>query len=724
MSVHGFAELYGYLDSASLWLVCGWVAHDQLSAAPIDAILEFDAGSVTGPTRVAFYERPDLGEQGAGMVVAVSAGAGDPGKLLGVELRQDGAGLTLRPTDTAAHCAATVIAAHARSCLQARPPAQGGRGTDREALRKLLAVRRTAEGYLDLYGYHPESGGAFIVGWVAQSSPPSSVVVSLEASKISRDFAGGDTGALINFHAREDLHGKGRGFVLHVPDLAPSQGAPLAVTLQADGAEITLPASSAMRAIPARDSTPYFASVVGRSDPGPARDALMARASKHRADGSETQAELASGLLIDIDEAIACPPDSLVLCGWMLARPDDVRAIRLRAGGQTIAIDRAKNWWTLSRPDVIATIGETKGFDDPACGFIVRVPLAGALDADAQLEIETGSGETVCISVPPRRLTGIAAIKRLLGSLDVQYTDLDRLFDHILGPPVAALNAERLRAAPEIAEQVWGALPSAPHASVIIPLHGRIDFIEYQMAFFAAYGIGEDVEIIYVLDDPPRTRETQFLCASVFARFAIPFRLLCLSRNLGFAPANRIGLQAASGDYVCFMNSDVFPTDGSWLHRLTGRLAEDASLGAVGPTLLYEDGTLQHGGIDFKRLPQYGAWWFPQHPRKGWRPDGNGGIRYQRAITGACMVLRRGDAIACDGFDSAFVIGDFEDTDLCFKLAQRQLRTAVDRDVTLYHLERQSQAASGSPWRTNLTIYNAWLHQRRWGDLIANALQA
>jgi hypothetical protein len=34
--------------------------------------------------------------------------------------------------------------------------------------------------------------------------------------------------------------------------------------------------------------------------------------------------------------------------------------------------------------------------------------------------------------------------------------------------------------------------------------------------------------------------------------------------------------------------------------------------------------------------------------------------------------------------------------------------------VEMYHLERKSQVAPGAGWRMNLTLYNAWVHQRRW----------
>jgi len=276
-----------------------------------------------------------------------------------------------------------------------------------------------------------------------------------------------------------------------------------------------------------------------------------------------------------------------------------------------------------------------------------------------------------------------------------------------------------LKASPRVSTTQFGTAPKAPRFSVIVPLYGRIDFIEMQLALFATLGLGTDVELIYVLDDPPKSREAQFLAESLYSRFKIPFKLSCLSRNVGFSPANNIGLGLATGQFVCFLNSDVLPTTGDWLDRLAARLEEDTTLGVVGPLLLFEDGTVQHQGIYFKKLTQYSGWWFPHHTRKGFLPPAGGELIREAVITGAAMLLRREDAVAFGGFDEAFAIGDFEDSDLCFKLRQRGLGAAVDCGVRLHHLERKSQVGSAAAWRTNLTIQNAWVHQRRWAQEIA-----
>jgi GT2 family glycosyltransferase len=204
----------------------------------------------------------------------------------------------------------------------------------------------------------------------------------------------------------------------------------------------------------------------------------------------------------------------------------------------------------------------------------------------------------------------------------------------------------------------------------------------------------------------------------VFERFQIPFRLLLLPRNLGFAPANNVGLKAARGEYVCFLNSDAFPITDQWMPRLMDRLAQNPDIGVLGAQLLFEDGSVQHEGCFYRRIPEFGSWLFVEHYNKGRRPTLKQGFQRFDVVTGACMVMKRSLAQELDGFDEAYIVGDFEDSDLCIRVRARNLCCAVDNDIQFYHLERKSQAAPAQNWRMNLTLYNAWVHQRRWSDTL------
>ena len=95
-----------------------------------------------------------------------------------------------------------------------------------------------------------------------------------------------------------------------------------------------------------------------------------------------------------------------------------------------------------------------------------------------------------------------------------------------------------------------------------------------------------------------------------------------------------------------------------------------------------------------------------------------------RAITGACLAMRRVDFDRVGGWDTSYLIGYFEDSDLCLKLQAAGLDVAYLPTVQLTHLERQSFKLLGpDEFRTRVVIYNAVRHQTRWGAFIEQGEQ-
>ena len=86
-------------------------------------------------------------------------------------------------------------------------------------------------------------------------------------------------------------------------------------------------------------------------------------------------------------------------------------------------------------------------------------------------------------------------------------------------------------------------------------------------------------------------------------------------------------------------------------------------------------------------------------------------------VTGACLAMRRADFDAIGGWDTGFLVGDFEDSDLCLKLRAAGKRIVYLPSVVLTHLERQSfKLLGGGDYRTRVVIWNAVRHQQRWHD--------
>ena len=453
--------------------------------------------------------------------------------------------------------------------------------------------------------------------------------------------------------------------------------------------------------------------------------AILRALSQPRFGGNSTLHEVGAPIHMAVDEVIRCGDAGVVLIGWFVAEEGAARRILLRAGQNSFEVELSRAI-RIRREDVSSSIMSQHGLHEPAPGYILFVPGVTEFDDKAHLQIETRDLSVGYVALPKPRLRGVPAMRRMLEAFALRYEDMVRAYDRVIGPAIGGLNAERLRTRVPTADYVFGVQPAEPVVSVIVPLYGRIDFMEYQLALFSREKSNVHHEFIYVLDDPSIRVETLTLAESCFARFGLPFRVVALERNVGYAPANNAGLRSARGRLICFLNSDVFPGNDHWLDAMVARLDADRQLGAVGPTLLFEDGTVQHRGLTYEPLQEFARWLFPMHPGKGMRIPHRRGLEYHRAITGACMVMTRALAESLGGFDETFVIGDFEDSDLCLRIGARGLSCAVDLDVHLYHLERQSQGDMSNAWRFNLTLYNAWVHEGRWrslltGDQLAHA---
>jgi GT2 family glycosyltransferase len=573
--------------------------------------------------------------------------------------------------------------------------------------------REVKLGYIDFFGYSSAAGGWLFNGWVPR--PPDldqSEPVTLSVH-YSQSTASGE--ATLAFYRREDLDHNAVGVIVMLPGNSTRAVGPLQlISFRIDQQEYQARTGDFTNRLSDPEVVePVRLNLLHQALGGRSRDHLLALTARRGFCGQDTLSSLSEPVMMEIDEAVFCPPGGVLLKGWLLAAAGVVRHLRVRCGplAGEVARDCAIR---VERPDVLAAVGAEHGFTDLHCGFAAYVPGAVLKDEPTYLEIELASGEVGFKPLKLSKRAGIDAIRQILTGIDIRHGDIDSIFDATLGPAIASLNTARLRNVPAVEELRFGPAPGQPLCTLIVPLFGRVDFLEYQMAIFSQQADQTPVEIIYVLDDPSKRRELSTLARSVFERFEIPFRVLLLQENLGFAPANNLGLQAAKGQFVCFLNSDVFPISCGWIRSLTEGLHENPDLAIIGARLLFEDGSIQHEGCEYNPVAEFGNWQFIDHINKGRRPMEASGIIRRPAVTGACMMMRRSQAEELGGFDEAFIIGDFEDSDLCLKAQVRGLGCAVHTQVELYHLERKSQAPPSEDWRMNLTLYNAWVHQRRW----------
>ncbi len=716
----GHIDFYGYHISARGFFFCGWISHPWRSGdRPRKIVARLGKDNDVESSFVTFYYREDVKDRGIGFVVFINSSSNLIAQLPQLEIYFSASSHSVFPTADAPCLQDDQLVDWLRDILSG-----GEKDSQRRQMQMLLLgaqseyIRksaRTATGRLDFYGHHSAAGGWLFCGWISEGWHedfcPEQVVASFEEGDVVGD-------AIVVLHPRRDLGGGGEGVIVFIRGQGRPLGALCSISFEVDEIRASLSTGPAVQRLREQELNARIRPILAGSRPGKPHETLVALLNRQPYTGQDTLATLADRIFFEFDDVIFCEPDGVVLMGWFLAKPGAVREIRLRCGPLITIVDLSE-CITLDRPDVLAAVGAEHGFDDPRCGFVIFLPRSVVPNTRIYIEVETHRHEVGFRTVPPPKLAGMAAIRRLLSSFDVRFTDVPRAYDRVIGPAVESLNRSRLAVKPSVGVIDYGAIPSNPRFSIIVPVHGRLDFVEYQLALLSAYPPNVECEFIYVLDDPQKRKEAQFLFASLYERFRIPFRALLLDRNVGFAPANNIGLEFATGQFVAFVNSDVFPGTSDWLERLAARLLAEPDIGAIGPLLLCEDGSVQHQGMYFTALSEFGGWMFGQHEAKGLRYTGGAELRRCISITGACMLMERSLARRVGGFDEAYVIGDFEDSDLCLKLHRMGLACAVDPEVRLYHLERKSQASAALNWRMNMTLYNAWVHEHRWAETIA-----
>jgi N-acetylglucosaminyl-diphospho-decaprenol L-rhamnosyltransferase len=163
-------------------------------------------------------------------------------------------------------------------------------------------------------------------------------------------------------------------------------------------------------------------------------------------------------------------------------------------------------------------------------------------------------------------------------------------------------------------------------------------------------------------------------------------------RNGGFGYGCNLGVSRGHAEFVLLLNPDArLSPEG--LRQLLDALAADSVLGAVGPRIVGQTGSLHFSQRRFPRLrSSFSQALFLQRlaPLANWSDelirDGAAYERHERPdwISGACVLLRRDVAAELGGFDEGFFLYS-EETDLFRRMRARGWEVGYVPDVTAHH---------------------------------------
>lgn len=220
--------------------------------------------------------------------------------------------------------------------------------------------------------------------------------------------------------------------------------------------------------------------------------------------------------------------------------------------------------------------------------------------------------------------------------------------------------------------------PAIPHRAVLASRNGGAPRAKVSIAIAAGGGDGglrRCLASLFELTAHPDF-ETIVVGRGESAPAWLPDRASWLSGEPGAfrrGHANNLGAAAASGDYLLFLDEDVEAVEPDWIERLLLHAALP-DVGAVGPLLARPDGLVDQAGVAIGLRD-------PASPMlTGFPADGDGYYgslpcaREVSALGAECLLVRREELEAEGGFNE-FYSCQYEDYDLCQRLAKRGLKS-------------------------------------------------
>jgi len=231
-------------------------------------------------------------------------------------------------------------------------------------------------------------------------------------------------------------------------------------------------------------------------------------------------------------------------------------------------------------------------------------------------------------------------------------------------------------------------VPGDERVCVVIPTRDRADLLGPCIGSLFERTAYRDFDVL-VVDNGSREDATLELLARWEREQPERFRVLRDPAPFNYPRLNNEAVRAAGAPFVVLLNNDTEVLTPDWMEAMLGQ-ARRPQIGAVGATLVYGDGTVQHAGVVLGILGLAGhAHRFLPATAPGYHCGLQLDTNYL-AVTGACMMIESRKYWEVGGLDETLAVS-YNDVDLCLKLRRAGYRNVFVADARLYHYESKSR---------------------------------
>ena len=223
--------------------------------------------------------------------------------------------------------------------------------------------------------------------------------------------------------------------------------------------------------------------------------------------------------------------------------------------------------------------------------------------------------------------------------------------------------------------------------SIIIPFRDKLHHLRKCLESLLVYTEYPNTEILLVDNDSTDPEIPGYL--RVLSEEHSFIRVLHFGGSFNYAAINNYAVERATGEYVLFLNNDIEINQKAWLKKMYGYIVQE-HVSVVGTRLLYPDGSIQHDGVYLSYIDRY-----YQHPVADHYNNGKlltdddlflpYGVKHVKAVTGACLLIRRSLFLGLGGFDEEHLGISFNDVDLCLRAKQFGVVLSLPEPALVHH---------------------------------------